>query len=78
MQPGISELVEDTASHRDTLQALHLTRNVAELDVLGYTMILNNSQACVKGPADKYLRKHCDTLTVPDPLPNLYGALCDT
>jgi ectoine hydroxylase-related dioxygenase (phytanoyl-CoA dioxygenase family) len=145
MQPGISELVEDTAAHWDILQALHLTRNVAELDVLGYTiippdvvgdaalmtaaksrivalaeaagavskgfttyqeglsfelyhlikqgevfeqllvnpailalgryllgnsMILNNSLAYVKGPTDKYLRMHCDTLTVPDPLPD--------
>lgn len=37
--------------------------------LLGENMILNNSLAYVKGRTEKFLRMHCDTLMVPDPLP---------
>lgn len=37
--------------------------------LLGESMILNNSLAYVKGRSEEYLRLHCDTLMVPDPLP---------
>ena len=37
--------------------------------LLGSTMILNNRLAFVKGKTDEYLRMHCDSLLVPEPLP---------
>jgi ectoine hydroxylase-related dioxygenase (phytanoyl-CoA dioxygenase family) len=37
--------------------------------LLGENMLLNNSLAYVKGRTSEHLRMHCDTLMVPDPLP---------
>lgn len=37
--------------------------------LVGKNMILNNSLSFVKGPTDKYLRMHTDSMMTPDPLP---------
>jgi ectoine hydroxylase-related dioxygenase (phytanoyl-CoA dioxygenase family) len=37
--------------------------------LLGENMMLNNSLGYVKGRSENHLRLHCDTLMVPDPLP---------
>lgn len=37
--------------------------------LVGSNMILNNSLGFVKGPTDKYLRLHTDSMMTPDPLP---------
>jgi len=37
--------------------------------LVGKNMILNNSLGFVKGPTEKYLRMHTDSMMTPDPLP---------